>query len=431
MIETLKRNIETEIEILREISIYQNQIDLARPNEKYLIDKTIRSLGNSLKIINNSIPEILKDISGVKKLNPSKSVGNLENIRISRNERKFELAISGRERDNLFKELSISEGLIKRLKKREKDEEEYVEFKAARGYIKLSNRFFFKLSNRLVKKGNFTSLRSEIRKANLDVLLPSYVAMIFFTSFLSIFVGIGLFMFLLFFNIGFIFPFIEIFQGDLLLRIFQTFWIPLALPIATFVFLYIYPSLEKQSIAYRIDQELPFAVIHMSAISGSGIPPTKIFKIIGTSRDYPALRKEIRKILNQVNLYGYDLVTALNELSKSTPSKRLAELLGGLSTTIHSGGSLKEFFEKRSETLMLDYRLEREKYAKSAETFMDIYISVVIAAPMILMLLLVMISVSGIGLGLTTGQVTLLIVLGLSLINIVFLGFLHFKQPTY
>ena len=171
----------------------------------------------------------------------------------------------------------------------------------------------------------------------------------------------------------------------------------------------------------------------MSAISGSGIQPSEIFRIIGLSREYPYLRKEIRKVINQINLYGYDLVTALNNSSSVTPSEKLAELFSGLSTTITSGGDLSKFFEKRSETLLAEYRLTREKYVKTAETFMDIYISVVIAAPMILMLLFVMLSIGdfGSGLGLTIGRLTFFVIAILTLINTVFLTFLHLNQPTY
>ncbi len=169
----------------------------------------------------------------------------------------------------------------------------------------------------------------------------------------------------------------------------------------------------------------------MSAISGSGIEPSEIFKIIGLSKEYPFLRKEIRKILNQINLYGYDLVTSLNYVSKNTPSKKLSELLAGLSTTISSGGDLSDFFEKRAETLLVGYRVDREKFTKLAETFMDIYISVVIAAPMILMLLLVMIQVSNINLGFSSTQIGIFIMLIIAVLNVFFIGFLHIKQPTY
>jgi flagellar protein FlaJ len=113
----------------------------------------------------------------------------------------------------------------------------------------------------------------------------------------------------------------------------------------------------------------------------------------------------------------------------NSPSRKLSDLYNGLATTITSGGDLPEFFDKRAQTLLFDHRLESEKHAKAAETFMDIYISVVIASPMILMLLLVMMSASGLGLSLSTSMISLIMVLAVTLMNVLFLVFLHLKQP--
>ena len=79
---------------------------------------------------------------------------------------------------------------------------------------------------------------------------------------------------------------------------------------------------------------------------------------------------------------------------------------------------------------MFEYKIEREKYNKSVETFMDIYISVVIAAPMIFMLLMMMMKMTGLGVTMSQGLITLIIVLGVTMINIVFLMFLNIKQPS-
>ena len=125
------------------------------------------------------------------------------------------------------------------------------------------------------------------------------------------------------------------------------------------------------------------------------------------------------------------MVTALNNVSKSTSSPKLAELFTGLSTTISSGGSLSDFFQKRADTMLTDYRLEKEKSIKAAETSMDIYISIVIAAPMILMLLLVMVSVSGIQIGFTPNELTLMTVGGVIFVNFLFLGYLQTKRGLY
>ena len=66
-----------------------------------------------------------------------------------------------------------------------------------------------------------------------------------------------------------------------------------------------------------------------------------------------------------------------------------------------------------------------------AETFMDIYISVVIAAPMIMLLLLIMLSITGADMNFTSSQISFLVVAIVALLNILFLWFLQLKQPTY
>ena len=166
----------------------------------------------------------------------------------------------------------------------------------------------------------------------------------------------------------------------------------------------------------------------MAAVSGSMIDPTKIFSIIISTKEYPALEKEFVKIINGINVLGYNLVTVLRLGASKSPSKKLSELLNGLATTISSGGELPKFFNERAKTLLFEYKLEREKSIKADETFMDIYISVVIAAPMILMLLLIIIQISGIGISISISSITILMVLAVTTINILFLTFLHLRQ---
>ncbi|MEM3092003.1 MAG: type II secretion system F family protein [Candidatus Pacearchaeota archaeon] len=296
-------------------------------------------------------------------------------------------------------------------------------------YVNLANKYFYKLSDSLVKKGKFQNLGRDIVKSNMDFILPTYVSVIFFSTFLAFFVSIIITIFFLFFNISSLPPFLIPVNESLLTRFLKIFWIILILPASTFLFSYFYPSLEKKAIENKINQELPFATIHMSSITGSMVDPSKIFKIIIETKEYPNLEKEFIKLQNEINVYGYDLVTALRNRSFNSPSRKLSELYNGLITTITSGGNIPDFFEKRAQTLLFEHRLDMERQAKTAETFMDIYISVVIAAPMILMLLLIMMRISGFGISLSPLMITLIMVLSVTMVNIMFLTFLHLKQP--
>ena len=435
MIDEIRKNINTEIEMLREISSYSKRAKYAVGSERELLEQAIKSLKNSIKLINDSLPDLLNSLTVVKRL-PGKSESgenkiNLEKIVFKRASSDIDVTLSVQNREKFIKELSLSESAIKKLKKREIGGERFEEFKAASGYLKLSNKIFHGKSEDLINKGYFKPLALEIKRANIEILFETYVSMILFTTLISFFVGLFLMIFFLVFDFNFGFPLISIYSGNYLIRFGEVILIPIFLPIVVFLALYYYPGTEKSSLEKSINAELPFAVIHMIAIAGSGITPAEIFKIIGTGNEYPYLKKDIRKVLNQINLYGYDLVTALNNASKSTPSKKLAELFSGLGSTISSGIKLSDFFEKRAETLMTEYKIEREKYTKVAETFMDIYISVVIAAPMVLMLLLIMLSISGSGFGLSQNQLSFVIISIVALINILFLGFLHIRRPTY
>jgi len=434
MIEDIKKNIEVEMSMLKEIAVYSMRLNSAEATERVMLLAAIGALRKSMVIMNDSIP-VLLGMTAVDSILPSISKEEkpkLEKVLIPRGKIESTAVIRVKNKAQLLKQLSIREEYVKRLRKRHKGAvEERNEFKATRGYLKIANKLFFNLAYKYIKRGYFKRLSKDLRKANIDMLFEAYVAMALLSSVIAAIIGFFLGVFLLFFNLGIDAPFVTTFKGNILIRLVEVFWIPIIAPIATFILLCFYPVTEKSTLSKKINRELPFAVIHMSAISGSGIPPSEIFRIIGLSKEYPALRKEIRKVLNQINLYGYDLVTALNNASASTPSDNLAELYSGLATTINSGGDFGEFFNKRAETLLMDYRLEREKYAKTAETFMDIYISIVIAAPMILMLLLILLIVGSVSIGFSILQLTILIITATALINVFFLVFIHLKQPVY
>ncbi|MEI6849639.1 MAG: type II secretion system F family protein [archaeon] len=432
MIDELKQNVETEIEILREISNSLRRLDYANSSERKLLLTSIESLKNSMKLINNSIPKILDEVSSVQKLAQKERNTSLEKIEFKGIRTDLQVTVNVQDREKLLRELSINELLIRKLRKKGSGTAEvFDEIRAPRGYLKMSNRLFLEPAQNLIRKGYFKDLSLDIKKANIDILFSTYVAMLLFTTLLFIFVGLIAVVFFTFIKVDLIAPFFSFYNIFSINRFLELLLIPIILPMIVFFFIYRYPVSERGSLARKIEIELPFAVIHMSAISGSGIEPTQIFKIIGLNREYPYLRKEIRKVLNQINVYGYDLVTALNNVAKNTPSQRLAELFGGLSTTITSGSNLQTFFEKRSETLMVNYRLEREKYTKMAETFMDIYISIVIAAPMILMILLVMIVVLGIAGDISIFMLSAISISVIALLNLIFLAVLHIKQPNY
>lgn len=429
----LKKIIAKEIKILNEInSLFENLEKTNSNEEKKLIRSQINSLKQVLKQTNAALPSSLNKFNLAKPLVQEKKElpkKDMKAVEVSTKPTPVK-------DPNLpeIKPISIDlspleKETLRRLKKKEKKIVEKKERQASK-YVQMSNKMFSNMASELAEKKSFKMLKTNLIKANLQFIPKSYISVILFSTLISIGIAFFLFVFFLFFSIGPELPIITLAADGIASRFIKVFWILFAIPAGTFTFMYFYPSLEERSAGNRIEQELPFAAIHMSSIAGSMIDPSQIFSIILTTKEYPNIEKEFVKLLNKINLLGYDLVTALRYSSLNCPSKKLSELFNGLATTINSGGDLSEFFAKRAESLLFEYRLEREKKTRAAETFMDIYISVVIAAPMILMLLLMMMKVSGLGLQLSTGMITLIMVMGVTGINIVFLTFLHVKQSA-
>ena len=454
----LEQNLKRIKEIIREIYVFTNQLDIIQKlerdkniiinlQEKKLLNGTINSLEVQLKILNNSIPKLVENIGFFKKYSaPDKAEAVVSTSKVNLPKKDLvqvkykpekakspvSLTIGEKDRKRFLENLSRSNLSISQLKKKYGVEKPAAGFGKPNAYAKFSNRFFRKTSNKLLASGKLEKLNIELRKMNSPFVVGTYVSMILMTMCIMLGLGFLLFLVLLFFNLSFAFPFISFAKESIIMRFIKFFWIIFGIPFFTGVLMYFYPKSESKNIGGKIDQELPFVAIHMSAIATSGVEPVNIFKIIIKNEEYRYSRLEFRKLLNLVNFQGHNLVTALKKISRSSPSVKLRALLDGLATTITSGGDLHQFLDKHAESLLFDYRLEREKYTKTSETFMDIYISIVIAAPMILLMLFVIMGITGMYfMGLSTNVMSLLIIFIIIVLNIGFLIFLKLKQPIF
>jgi hypothetical protein len=469
----LKDLIQKEKKIIKEISSSLNYYQNSNIEERNMLSGHITLLKNELLKTNDKIPEELKKINLIKVLPQTNVVKTPEETKTKPVEevkqkqieeaRKAEVKPEEKKRQEIkktevktetqnkiitslpkksfierigldviyskndLKPNTLEKETIKRIKK--KREENLAKSKEKPNeYLISANKYFADFSRSLANKKIFPTLGEDLMKANLKYTETSYISTTIFTTLIVFVISIFIALFFLFFRITPMLPIVSFSTAPFMTRVMRVFWMPFIIPIGTFLIMIIYPSLERSSAEAKINQELPFAVINMSAISGSMIDPSKIFKIIITTNEYPNLEKEFKKLINEINIYGYDFVSALKDAAIKSPSKKLGELFNGLATTINSGGNLPEFFDKRAQTLLFEYGLQKEKNTKAAETFMDIYISIVIAAPMILMILLMMMKMSGLGVALSTGTITMIIVTAVAMINVVFLTFLHLKK---
>jgi flagellar protein FlaJ len=194
---------------------------------------------------------------------------------------------------------------------------------------------------------------------------------------------------------------------------------------------YGYPFIKSDQRARTIDANLPFAINHMSAVATSGLPPDMMFRIVAQSREYKEIGIELRKLVEYIDLFGYDLTTAMQSVSAITPSRDFKEFLDGALATLTSGGDFGLFLKEKSEQTMFAYRLRMEKYNETVSTYSDVYMGIMIVAPVFFIAILSLVSILG---GTIFGlDIQTVIVFGtyviIPFLNIAFITFLEVSQP--
>jgi len=382
-------------------SIEQELLKSDNEEERKMLRKSHGSLMEKLRDINGTIPPLLEQ---------DKKIGNLSPI-----------VLGKRERQKYLQELQLTSEMLKKIRKKAKEGENVEKadyrraYKKAGIFVKTATRLFSGISISLSQRKMFKWINLKLRKANMPYLLPTYISISFLVLLLSMIFSASIAAYLYLYDI--------LAWGYVLLIAF-------GFPILSFITAIAYPHLEASSSSSLLNDELPFAIIQMSAISGSGVEPTRVFRILATSTEYPVIAKEMKKLVNMINFYGYDLTTALNETAKATSSKKLADILNGMMMIISTGGNLQEYLNKVAADSLLDYRLRRRRFVTIAETYADIYTGLLIAAPLMFMLLLMMINIIGgtFG-GMSTENLAMLGIGAIAALNIGFLVFLQVSSP--
>ena len=261
-------------------------------------------------------------------------------------------------------------------------------------YGRLANRYFERLSVKLIKENKkfFEPLFIAMKSSDFRILSNTYVSMMIFSSFAAFFP---------FFLITLL-----LVNKFIVIRVMAALIAGLLGSVAVFALIYAYPSTIVSTRRKYMEGELPFVIVHMAAVAGSGAHPMAMFKLILSSGEYRALEPEIKKIVNYVNLFGYSMTTALRLVASTTPLKDFSELLNGIVTTVETGGNLKEYLTIKSQEAMEKYQLKREKYIQNLATFSDVYVGISLVAPMLLFMTLSIINspllggaISGISVG--------------------------------
>jgi flagellar protein FlaJ len=197
---------------------------------------------------------------------------------------------------------------------------------------------------------------------------------------------------------------------------------------------YIYPIYRADKLKRELDDELPFTAGYMSILTSAGVSPEKIFHSISNLSVPLAVSGEAKDVVRDISLFGRDIISALEEESKRTPSERFREMLEGFISTIHSGGNLAAYLREKSKQYMKLKRISLHKFSDTLAILSEFYVAILVTGPLMLVIMLAVMAMLGGG---TSGLLNpdlilnLLTYIGIPLGSIMFLIILDAVSPKW
>ncbi len=202
----------------------------------------------------------------------------------------------------------------------------------------------------------------------------------------------------------------------------------------TIIGFYLYPVYCADKHKRELDDELPFTSGYMAILASAGVSPEKIFYSL-SNLDVPlAASTEAKEVIKNINLFGLDIISALEKTSSRTPSKKFRDTLEGIISTIHTGGNLGGFLREKFRTAMKLKKLNLKKYSDNLSVLSEVYVALLLTGPLLLVIMVSVMSVlGGGGLGLLSPDLllSLLTYLLIPVCAVIFLIILDSTSPKW
>ena len=268
----------------------------------------------------------------------------------------------------------------------------------------------------------FTDLDVNLKKSGIKINFKAYVSTVILASLLlstSIMIFVPV---LLFF----------IFKLSLFLSLLFGVGVSLFAGALTVIGFYFYPIYRADSLKRALEDEMPFTTGYMSILAGAGVPPDFIWRSLAQIDSSLSISNVARTVVRDVELFGFDVISALETTSKRTPSERFKELIEGFISVVHSGGNLAKYLRDRSQQYMKLKQIALRRFSDTLGVLAEFYVTLMVAGSLIFVVMLAVMAMLGSGgFGPLDSRLLLqlLTYIGLPIGSVVFLVILDMVSP--
>ncbi len=208
--------------------------------------------------------------------------------------------------------------------------------------------------------------------------------------------------------------------------IFLIFLVPM--PLFIMIGFMIAPLSKASERKSALEREMPFAATYITVMASGGIPPYMSFKRFTDVELLPATRKEARHIIRDVEIFGIDPISALENAAKYHPLGMFRDFVSGYASTVIIGGDVIHFLETKAQDIFKMGSMRVKAAAERLGMLLESFIIIMVLMSLCFYILFSVESIYSTGLDMGSGVIMYTYVFT-PLLSIVFLYLANGMQP--
>ena len=251
--------------------------------------------------------------------------------------------------------------------------------------------------------------REELSKAGMKIYPETYVSLMFFLALLTAPVTVVAIVLLYFSR-----------------------WIPLMflvpMPVYVMIGFMLVPSMKAGERAGTLEREMPFASAYISVMATGGISPYMSIKRLSKVDLMPAMKKEAREIMRDVEIFGIDPLSALDKASQTHPLDIYRDFVSGYASTVITGGDVSHFLEAKTHDIFKARSMRIKAAAERLGMLLESFIIVMVLMSLCFYILFSVDAIYSTGISMYSTMILYTYVFA-PLLSIVFIYLAHGMQP--
>lgn len=138
------------------------------------------------------------------------------------------------------------------------------------------------------------------------------------------------------------------------------------------------PMSKASDRGHNLEMEMPFAATYITVMASGGIPPYLSFKRLSNVELMPAMRKEARELIRDVEILGVDPLTAMESAAKKNPLDIFRDFVSGYASAVIIGGDVSHFLETKSQDIFKTRSLRVKAAADRLGMLLETFIIVMV-----------------------------------------------------